>query len=60
MDSLPQYGQYLGLLRVDIPINWNFILQLLQENVAAVMIEYYATTPYAFVSYSIGSNFLQQ
>ena len=44
MDSLPQYGQCLGLLRVDIPISWNFNLQLLQENVAAVMIDYYTAS----------------
>jgi hypothetical protein len=33
----PQYGQYLALLLVDIPITWNFILQLLHTNVVAII-----------------------
>jgi len=33
----PQYGQYLALLLVDIPITWNFVLQLLHTNVVAII-----------------------
>ena len=37
IDLLPQYGQYLASFLVDIPITWNFILQLVHTNVAAIM-----------------------
>ena len=33
----PQYGQYLASFLVDIPITWNFILQLVHTNVAAII-----------------------
>jgi hypothetical protein len=33
----PQYGQYVASFLVDIPITWNFILQLLHTNVAAII-----------------------
>ena len=35
----PQYGQYLALLLVDIPITWNFVLQLLHTNVVAIIMQ---------------------
>jgi hypothetical protein len=33
----PQYGQYLASFLVDIPIIWNFILQVVHTNVAAII-----------------------
>ena len=33
----PQYGQYLPSLLVDIPITWNFVLQIVHTNVAAII-----------------------
>ena len=36
IESLPQKGQYFGFFTVEIPINWNFNLQRLQQNVPAL------------------------
>jgi hypothetical protein len=54
IDWLPQYGQCFEKAPVDIPISWNFILQVLHEIVVAFIDIIFVVNQFAIAwNYSI-------